>query len=64
MKLQCESFRKKQTFRKSTFDLLESCVKDEHLVKSGDNALEMKCQETLGTKLFGVDRDQDLWWVE
>ena len=35
------SFRKKQTFRKSTFELLENRVKDEHLIKSGDNALEV-----------------------
>ena len=54
------SFRKKQTFRKSTFELLENRVKDEHLIKSGDNAQEMKCQETLGTRMFGVDGEQDL----
>ena len=54
------SFRKKQTFRKSTLELLENRVKDEHLIKSGDNALEMKCQETLGTRMLGVDGEQDL----
>ena len=40
---------------------MESCVKDEHLIKSGDNALKVKCQETLDTRMFGVDGDQDLW---
>ena len=54
------SFRKKKTFRKSTFELLENRVKDEHLIKSGDNALEVKCQETLGTRMLGVDGEQDL----
>ena len=33
---------------------------DEHLIKSGDNAQEMKCQETLGTRMLGVDGEQDL----
>ena len=55
-----KNFRKKQTFRKSTFELLENCVKDEHLIKSGDNALEVNCQETLGTRMLGVDGEQDL----
>ena len=45
------SFRKKQTFRKSTFELLENRVKDE---------LEVKCQETLGTRMLVVDGEQDL----
>ena len=40
-----KNFRKKQTFRKSTFELLENRVKDELLIKSGDNALEVKCQK-------------------
>ena len=33
------SFRKKQTFRKSEFEMLESCAKDEHLIESGDTAM-------------------------
>ena len=43
-------FRKKQTFRKSTFELLENRV----------TALEVKCQEILGTRMLGVDGEQDL----
>ena len=35
-------------------ELLESCV------KSGDTALEVKCQETLDMRMLGVDGDQDL----
>ena len=49
-----------QTFRKSEFELLESCAKDEHLIKSGDNALDVISQETLGM-MFGADGDHDLW---
>ena len=54
------SFRKKQTFRKSGFELLESCAKDEHLMKSGDTAMDASSQVTLDTRMFGVDGDQDL----
>ena len=53
------SFRK-QTFRKSEFELLESCAKDEHLIKSGDTAMDASSQVTLDTMMFGVDGDQDL----
>ena len=53
------SFRKKQTFRKSEFELLESCAKDEHLIKS-DTAMDASSQVTLDTRMFGVDGDQDL----
>ena len=41
-------------------ELLLKSVKDEHLIESGDNALEVKCQVTLGTRMFGVDGDHDL----
>ena len=54
------SFKKKQTFRKSEFELLESCAKDEHLMKSGDTAMDASSQVTLDTRMFGVDGDQDL----
>ena len=54
------SFGKKQTFRKSVFELLESCAKDEHLIKSGDTAMDAPSQVTLDTRMFGVDGDQDL----
>ena len=54
------SFGKKQTFRKSEFELLESCAKVEHLIKSGDTAMDASSQVTLDTRMFGVDGDQGL----
>ena len=58
--LGARKLRKKQTFRKSEFELLESCSKDEHLNKSGDTAMDASSQVTLDTRMFGVDGDQDL----
>ena len=46
----------KQTERKSAFELSESCVKDEHLIMR--SALEVKSQETLHMRMFGIDGDQ------
>ena len=37
------------------FELLESCAKDEHLIKSGDTAMDASSQVTLDTRMFGVD---------
>ena len=31
----------------SEFELLESCAKDEHLIKSGDTAMDASCQVSL-----------------
>ena len=42
------------------FELLESCAKDEHLIKSGDTAMDALSQVTLDTRMFGVVGDQDL----
>ena len=33
---------------------------DEHLIRSGGNAMDVTSQETPGM-MFGVDGDQDLW---
>ena len=42
------------------FELLESCAKDEHLIKSGVTAMDASSQVTLDTRMFGVEEDQDL----
>ena len=46
------------------FELLESCAKDEHLIKSGVTAMDASSQVTLDTRMFGVEEDQDLRRVE
>ena len=42
------------------FELLESCAKDEHLIKSCVTAMDASSQVTLDTRMFGVDENQDL----
>ena len=50
------SFRKKQTNRKSVFELSESRVEDEH--SSARAALEVKSQETLCVIMFGFEQTE------
>ena len=55
-----QASRKNRRSARVSSSCRRACAKDEHLIKSGDTAMDASSQVTLDTRMFGVDGEQIL----